>query len=418
MKNVFVTGIGVISPLGISPEDHISALKNFISGIQDTSGNNNYFLDNYGIAADFNPKDFIEDKKALKIMSRQTILGCSAAVIAIKNAGLDKHKIEEELNDNAVIFGAGIWNGSIITMIDALKTSITSNGQIDYALLGNEGYRNLPPLWILPRLPNTTAGQISIQNKIKGLNYTVVNGPNNGIIAIGEAFINIKTGRCKRIISGGAEGTAYADLYSPLKKRGIVTDNVNDSVPFGLRSKGYLCGEGAAVVVIEDDNAVNRQVSIKAEIVGYNNCYIPDFNLQDIERISIIYETCIRETLNSAGVQTEQIGFVQASASGHPVLDRAEASAILQLFGHKVAVTSIHSLTGNLFAASGPTSLACAIFQMNNGFISPMGHDNNLFFKDEINYILNNAKITNTEYVLVNSFDFTGSACCILLKKY
>jgi len=418
MNKVCITGIGIISPLGMNAEEHITALKNCLSGIKNTSGDSQFFLDQYGKVVDFNPKDYIEDRKALKIMSQHTILGCVASSIAMKEARLTKDKIEQEPNDNSIIFGAGVWNGGIVSMIDAIKASLNHNHKVDYAILGNKGYRNLPPLWILPRLPNTTAGQISIQNQIKGLNYSVVNGPNSGAIAIGEAFLNVKTGRSKRVFTGGAEGAANADLFHHFKNKGIVTENVKEAIPFGEESKSSFCGEGASVFVLEEKGAIDREVKIHGEIVAYNNFYVPEFSSSNIEGISYIYQACINETIKNGGVHWEQVGFIQANASGNPVIDKAEAMAISHVFKGKTPVTSIHSLTGYLFAASGPISLACALFQMNNSFIAPLKSTNNLFFDDKINYVNNGAITANIKYVLVNSFDHTGSACCILIKKF
>lgn len=418
MNKVYITGIGIISPLGMNAEEHITALKNCLSGIKNTSDDSQFFLDQYGKAVDFNPKDYIEDRKALKIMSRQTVLGSAASNIAMKEAHLTKDKIEKEANDNSIIFGAGIWNGGIITMIDAIKASLSEKHEVDYEILGNKGYRNLPPLWILPRLPNTTAGQISIQNQIKGLNYSVVNGPNSGTIAIGEAFINVNTGRCKRVFTGAAEGVANADLFHHFKNKGIVTENVKDAIPFGEESKSSFCGEGASVIVLEDKGAIDRLAQIQGEIIAYSNFYVPGFSSSNAESISFIYQACMTETIKNGGIHPGQVGFIQANASGNPVIDKAEAMAILHVFKGITPVTSIHSLTGNLFAASGPISLACALFQMNNSFIASLKSKNNLFFEDKINYVRNGAITANTKHVLVNSFDHTGSACCILIRKF
>lgn len=417
-ESVFITGLGILSPLGINLSEHVTALKEHRCGIswgEDLAGT---FLKAYGFVPSFSPADFIENKKAIKVMDRQAVLGCAATTMALQDAGITKQMIDGWADDHAVVFGAGAWNGSITTMLDALLPCIEPQGEIDYEKLGREGYRQLPPLWILPRLPNTTAGQISIQNSIKGLNYSVVNGANNGTIAIGEAFLNVRNGRCARVICGSAEGCAYPDLFYELSERGFASESCQGSLPFDKNSQGFVCSEGSAILVLENEKAAGqRPAKVYGRILAYVNACAPRFSQNLTGEIVKAYEYSILNALEAAKIDRTRVDFIQAAACGVPQIDLAEALAIKNIFGNSVPVTSHHAFVGNSLSASGATAVAYALLQLAHDFVAPIIRTQEFFMDKDLGYVKNRAIAQENRHCLVNAFDYSGSACSLVLAK-
>jgi 3-oxoacyl-[acyl-carrier-protein] synthase II len=217
-RTVCIIGFGALSPLGVGLPDHLAALRTSNPAAARSGAPAHAFLPHFGRVPPFDPVAYIPQRKTLKLMNRQTLLGCASAAAALRDADAGSTD-----GADGVVFGSGVWNGSVVSMRDALMPSLRSDGTVDYDYLCAEGYRNLPPHWILPLLPNTTAGQISILNRLKGLNLSIVNGPSSGFVALGEAFAAVRAGRASRLVCGGAEGDPPADLFSNLEQRGFAS---------------------------------------------------------------------------------------------------------------------------------------------------------------------------------------------------
>ncbi|MBN2532650.1 MAG: hypothetical protein JXB88_07155 [Spirochaetales bacterium] len=417
MENkVIVTGMGVLSPLGIELEKHITALKEGLCGIRFESRPGTDFPKVSGTVPGFKALDYITDKKALKIMNRQNILGCSAAVLAIKDAGLTRDIINQS-EDDAMLFAGGVMD-SILPLCEAVIPCLRSNGTIDYTKLGDYGYRNLPPLWILARLPNTTSGQISIQHTIKGFNNTIVNGMVSAALAIGEGYLQIKHGRSERVFCGGAEGEIYPDFYIRNENYGWLSGNYTGSAAFSVTGNGCLLSEGGAVLVLENEQATIRpNAQCYGEIIGYSNRYIPSFKEESWSRITPHYEKCMRDALDDAKIKAENVDFVQANGWGYQKMDYAEAAAIKAVYGSKAYITGCQPATGNTLAGMPAIAVCYALLQLNYNFIAPLIRTGDLFFEKELNYVKEKAISNHNRVCLVNSFDHLGGACSIVMKE-
>ncbi|MCC5468460.1 beta-ketoacyl-[acyl-carrier-protein] synthase family protein [Pelosinus baikalensis] len=415
-KKVVITGIGVLSSLGISTEDHLAAIKEGKSGLK--TPQDKTFMCNFGPIPDYNPGIFIKNKKAIRFFSQQTMNGCSAAELAIRDAQLSLEEICKNSHKNALIIGTGITQG-LKPLSEAIVSCTNTEGIIDYDKLGNTGYRLLPPLWMLSRLPNTTAGQISIQNSFQGLNYSLVNGINSGIVAIGEAFIAIKDQRAIRVVCGGSEDEIFADYFCRLSEESLTSVAVDASRPFCSDSKGFLCGEGCSICIVEDeDEAKARGAKIYGEIIGYSNYYIPDFKkLNSLNGIANYFEKSMLKALEMAKVSYNDINFIQASACGNPKLDFAEALAIKNIFGKKPFITTAQSYVGNTLAASGAISVAFASLALQANIIVPLLYTDHLFLDSELSYVKNKAIENESKFCLVNSFSYLGETCSLIIKK-
>jgi 3-oxoacyl-[acyl-carrier-protein] synthase II len=411
-----ITGIGIVSSLGITHEDHVAAMRQVKSGLRASEVKNSTY--NFGDIPDYNPADFIKNKKSIRFFSQQTIHGCSAAELAIRDAHLSLEEIGKNSQKNALIIGSGTTQG-LRPMSEAIVSATNTDGVVDYEKLGTEGYRLLSPLWMLSRLPNTTAGQISIQNSIQGLNYSVVNGMNSGIVAIGEAFIAVKDKRVSRVVCGGVEDEIYADYVSKLRTECLVSESIDDSKPFCSNSKGILCSEGSSICIVEDEKeAQSRDANIYGEIIGYSNYYIPHLEKEKSgDDIARHFEKSMQKALQMAQISCGDIDFIQASACGNPNLDFAEALAIKNVFGKKPFITAAQPYIGNTLAASGAISVAFACLALQANIVAPLLYSNSLFFDSDLRYVKNNAIENENKICLVNAFSHLGEICSLIIRK-
>lgn len=411
--NAVITGIGILSPIGIGIEAHLYGLKKGFTGLKPVQEK---IFDHFiAKVPDFCPGEYIRNKKALKFFSQQTKFGCTAAELAIRDAHLTPEVFKQDSQNNALIIGAGNTLG-LRPIAEALVPCVNEQGLIDYVEFGETGYRRLPPLWILSRLPNTTAGQISIEYGIQGLNYSIVNGVNSGIVALGEAFLLIKHGRAFRVICGGIEDEIMPDSFHRLLQDSYAVEMIEDSKPFCHDSQGFACSEGTALFIIETEaEALERQAKIYGEIVGYSNYYVPE-RCKD-KQLAIHFKKCMLKALEMAGISPMKVDFIQASAGGIERLDFAEAMAIQEIFGERPFVTTAQAHVGNTLVASGSISVVFACLGLVTGLIAPLQNYTKLYFDPGLHYIKERAVEAQSHYCLINSFSHLGETCTIILKK-
>lgn len=417
-NTVVISGIGILSPLGIGLEDHITALKEGKSSLRASAEGS--FANNIGSVPDFSPGKYIENKKALKFFSRQTIFGCTAAELAKQDTGLSVDEIKKKSLSTALIVGSGFTHSlSLKPVSEAIIPCVDENGNLDYSKLGDTGYRNLPPLWILGRLPNTTSGQISIQNGIKGLNYSVVNGINSGIVAIGESFLVLRQQRAVRAFCGAVEDAISPDVFCRMLDEGVISPSIHDSYPFSGKSKGFIGSEGAAILILETEKeAEERGAKPYAEIIGYSNLYIPDrADFGCPEDLVPHFEKCMIKALESADIAADDVDFIQASAGGNSIMDAAEAAAIRKLFGKNPWVTAVQSYIGNTLAASGAISVAISCLELQGGFIAPIISDKSHLLDKSLNYVTGQAVEVDSKICLINSFSYLGEISSLVVRK-
>lgn len=411
-EEVHISGWGVLSPLGLTIEEHTEYLEN---GAELKLKSSEY-QELTGVIPDFRPRDYIKDRKALKVMSRSILLGSITAKQALESSGFQVDEGATDSDGNGVIWGSSITN-SMTCMRDIVTDSANSDGSINYEKLGDTGYRQVPPLWIIPKLPNTAAGQISIQNQFKGINYSIVNGANNGFVSVGEAFESIRFNESQRILCGASEENPHGDFFHMLYSLGIASVSSSGSLSFSEDSDGAVISEAGVSFHLEGDSSLKKRGGKSfGRITGYGNMYIPDFDQINQEDLSNRYVDVMKAALDDSGLSITDIDFIQATGCGISKIDKAEALAIKKLFGDKVYVTSITSTTGYCLTASGPLSILTAMIQLKNGFLASIKRSNNLFYSKDLNYVKSNIKI-NSKRALCNSFDYFGSACSMVLVK-
>lgn len=408
INKVHIAGYGVLSPLGISAEEHIISLKEgkapglLPSTVQSLSGR----------IPPFNPRDYIKDRKALKVMSRQIITACIAAGEAVKNCPLSP----EDSLQSGVVWGAPV-STTLTSLEDVLLKSCDSQGVLDYGSLGDTGYRQLPPLWIIPKLPNTTAGRLSINHGFKGINYSVVNGFNNGFIALGEAFDSIRWTESEKVLTGGSEEWVRGDYLAKLKMEDAAAVSSQGSLSFSPHSEGFLTSEASVCFLLESEESLKRRGGEShGSLLGYSNRTVPDIMKLTPQKLADSYYNVMKEALADAGMNPASVDSIQASGCGIPLLDKAEILAIKKLFPHNPPITSVCSAAGYALTASGPLSVITALLQLKEGFLAPLVRGDDLYEEDSLNYVRETIEFSGS-LTLCNSFDFYGSAASLIIKK-
>lgn len=423
-KKVLITGLGLLSSLGLGVEETVSALLEGRCGISMGDAQrelgDTYWPDYYGVVTGFQPQDFISDRRSIRKNTRIIHLSVSAAKLALEDADWTSGD-EAGAYDDGVIIAVGIEeNKSGFNAV--YKASVNGYGEFDYELCGTQGVSKCPPTYILPRLPNTAAGQIAIAYQIKGINYSIVNNTNGGVVAVGEALNNIKSGRVKRIIAGGCNspiGITYAyrnkyfDNFFDLTERG--------SAPFSRDRIGVIPAEGAGFLVLEEEaSALARGAKIYGEVRGFSSTSKPRGANSTLE-LSRCFGRSMFRALESAGIEPHQVSSINASGIGLPAEDAAECMAIKKVFGQRVKdipVSASKSQTGYMETASGSLELGIAALSIARDFVPPtirwIGGDPDC----DLDFVAGGARHYKNEHVLCNSFDIKGGVCSIIISKY
>lgn len=409
-RRIVITGIGPITPVGIGKDEVWQALINGKSGIGPITRFDPSVLTAKiaGEVKDFDPTLYI-DKKEAKRMDRFTQFAIAAAKMAIEDANLDLTK--ENLTRIGTCVGTGI--GGVETLHDQYKT------------LFEKGANRVSPFFVPMMIANMAAGQVSITFGLKGPNSSVVTACASGTNSIGDAFKIIARGDADLMIAGGTEAAV-----SPIAVAGFCSmkalstrndDPTKASRPFDKDRDGFVLGEGAGIVVLEElEHALARGANIYAEIIGYGtnaDAYHITAPAPEGEQAA----ACIKMALDDAKVSPTDIDYINAHGTSTPMNDLNETLAIKKVFGDhakKLAVSSTKSMTGHLLGAAGAVEVIIAALTITNSIIPPTINyttpDDNL----DLDYVPNVARSANVDMALSNSFGFGGHNATLLLKKY
>jgi len=409
-KKVVITGIGIISPIGIGKKKFTEALKKGISGVDLISS---FDVSQYPtkIAAevkDFNPEDYIEKKK-IKRMDRFCQFAFAAAKMAIEDSQLDLTK--EDLSRIGVIIGSGI--GGIATIEREMEVLLT------------KGPSRISPFLIPMEIINIAAGEVAIQYGFKGPNYGVVSACASSNHAMGDALRILRHGDADIIISGGSEAA-----ITPLGLAGFCAAKAlstrNDepkkaSRPFDKNRDGFVMGEAAAIVVLETlEHAVKRNARIYAELAGYaatDDAYHITAPRED----GTTQALCMKLALQDAEVLPSEVDYINAHGTSTQLNDKYETLAIKQTFGeyaYKIPISSTKSMTGHLLGAAGAIELAAILMCMENNFIHPTINYEIPDPECDLYYVPNTYIEKEINVALSNSFGFGGHNAAIVVKKF
>jgi len=409
MRRVVITGLGVVSPAGSNLKkfwENITAGKSAVSKITkfDVS---DFPVQIAAEVKDFNPLDYF-DKKEVRRTDPFIQFAMGAAVQAVKSAGLEDSNVDPERV--GVLIGSGI--GGLYTV------------ETQHSILLEKGPRRVSPYCVPMEIINMASGLVSIRFGFKGPNISVVTACATGTHAIGEAYRTILYGDADVMIAGGAES-----CITPLSVAGFAAARAlstrNDepekaSRPFEKNRDGFVMGEGAGIVVLEEyEHAKKRGAEILAEVVGYGtsgDAYHMTAPAPGGEGAA----RAIRNALKDAGIAPEEIDYVNAHGTSTKFNDLYETMAIKTVFGdhaYKLKVSSIKSMIGHLLGAAGGVETVAAVMTLKTGVIPPTINYEEPDPECDLDYVPNEAVEMDVKYVLKNSFGFGGTNACLVLKK-
>lgn len=414
MKRVVVTGLGAITPLGNSVDVFWDNIKNGKSGAATiTKMDVSKFKTQFGCEVKgFNPDEYIE-KKELKKYDLHTQYAIAASDQAIKDAGLDFASIDAtDREDMGVIWATG--NGGMGTFEEQLLEFHTSGGVPRFS-----------PFFIPKMIVDIAAGVISIRHKLFGPNYCTVSACASSNTALISAFDTIRMGKAKLMVAGGSEA---AIIYSALGGFGAAQalskrndDPASASRPFDQNRDGFVIGEGAGALILEDlEYARSRGAKIYAEIVG-GGMAADAYHLTGTPPDGFGATLGMKKALKEAGISPDQIDYVNAHATSTGLGDMSELNGIKTVFGdHPVAISATKSMTGHLLGAAGAVeSIICALAVKEDiipGTINTQQLDEKT--PEGLNVILGKSVSQPVRYALNNTFGFGGHTATSIFKKY
>jgi len=406
---VALTGVGLVSPLGIGTRENWEALKAGRSGIGPITrfDASQYPVRIAGEVKGFDPSLYVS-KKDIKKMDSFILYGMGATHYAIEDAGFQI--TPENAERVAVVIGSGIGG---LPLIESQHRRVWEGGPDRFS-----------PFFIPGLIANMTAGQVSIKYGAKGPNLATVTACTTGAHAIGEAYRMIQYGDADAAITGGTEA-----VITPLAVGGFsamrALSTRNDepqraSRPWDKGRDGFVIGEGAGILLLEEwDAAAARGADIYAEMVGYGmsgdayHISAPSEDGDGPARVMI-------NTLRDAEIDGDQIDYINAHGTSTPMGDRVETIAVKRVFGDrakKIAISSTKSMTGHLLGAAGGLEMGILALTVKHGVIPPTINYEEPDPECDLDYVPNVAREVNVRYALSNSFGFGGTNGCLILKK-
>lgn len=367
VPEVVITGLGVVSPIGIGTTAFWTSLDRQISGVRrisafDTCGTGLPFG---GEVVDFDAKEFVKPRKSLKVMSREIQLGVVAASLATSEAGVVPDGVDPERL--GVVFGADMIHCEPDEIANAYRRSL-AGGRFDIRLWGRSAMEEIYPLWMLKYLPNMPACHIAIAHDARGPNNSHSLSEASSLMALGEATRIIERGDADIIIAGGTACRVHPVLWVRSKLQEVTRRHDEPDRllrPFDAHRDGFVNGEGAAAFVLERrEHAAARGAKMLARVIGYGTSYERRADGQPPEGFGT--RRAIRAGLRSAGLRPSDIGHVNAHGLSTVGDDRAEAQAIRAELGD-VPVTAPKSFFGNLSAGTGAVEAVASVLALVNG---------------------------------------------------
>lgn len=410
MRRVVVTGLGMLSPLGNSPESTFEALLAGKSGISmiehfDTEQYPTKFA---GLVKDFNVEDYMPKKDAKK-MDLFIQYGVAAGIQALKDSGLEIN--ESNAPRVGVAIGSGIGGLGLI--------------EENHEKLLKSGPRKLSPFFVPSTIINMIAGNLSIMYGMKGPNISIVTACTSGVHNIGHAARMIAYGDADAMVAGGAEkASTHLGMGGFGAARALSTRNDDPqkaSRPWDKDRDGFVLGDGAGVVMLEElESAKARGAKIYAELVGFGMSG-DAYHMTSPPPNGDGAAAAMQNAINDAKVPVEKIGYINAHGTSTPAGDIAETNAVKSIFGEhaqSVMVGSTKSMTGHLLGAAGAVEAIFTIQAIAEGKVPPTINLENPDEGCDSDYITDGAREVDLEYALCNSFGFGGTNGSLLFKKF
>jgi len=409
-NRVVITGVGMVSPLGIGNEENWQALIAGRSGVTRITrfDPTDFPCKIAGEVHGFEPEKWIE-KKEIKKSDTFIHYAIAAAQFAVDDARLIINA--DIATRSGVIIGSGIGG---LPLIEEMHKKMLEKGP-----------GRISPFFIPGLIVNLASGQVSIRFGAKGPNSAPATACATGAHAIGDSFKIIQRGDADVMIAGGAEA-----VITPLAVGGFSAmralstrndDPERASRPWDLARDGFVMGEGAGIVILEErEHALRRGASIYCELTGYamsSDAYHITAPSEDGDGAA----RAMTQALNDAGLRPQQINYINAHGTSTPHGDKGETMAIKKAFGehaYSLAISSTKSMTGHLLGAAGGLESAICAVAIRNSLLPPTINYENPDPECDLDYVANSARSADLEHVLSNSFGFGGTNACLIFSKH
>jgi 3-oxoacyl-[acyl-carrier-protein] synthase II len=398
---IVITGLGVVSSIGIGKDEFWNSLLRGRSGISPVSSfdTSNQFNHNGGEVKDFKPEDFMP-QELIRSASRASQMALAAAKLAVKDAYLASDDISNI--NTAICVGTNIGSIQTVEKVNEILLSGNANNISDNLLV---------------QIPTeTTPAVIAKEFNLHGVNMLFSTACSAGNYAVGYGFDLIKLGRAQVVLAGGFDSLSKVAFTGFNQFSAVASDKCR---PFDKNRKGMMVAEGAGLLVLESlENALRRKAPIYAEVLGYGlSCDAHHMTTSSVEGI----KECIRKALNQAGVSAENVDYISAHGTGTLTNDKNECAAIKEVFGHrfkKIPTSSIKSMLGHTMgAASAIEAIACAL-AIKNDMIPPTINYETPDPECDIDCVPNQSRKHTVTTALNNSYAFGGNNACLVLNKF
>jgi 3-oxoacyl-[acyl-carrier-protein] synthase II len=415
-RRVVITGLGLVTPVGNTVEDTWTALMSGRSGADYIK---KFDAERFSVkfaceVKNFDPLVFIAKKEARK-MGAFIHYAVVASIEAMADSGIkltEEGKLPGDIAENV-----GTYISSGIGDFWAIER--------EHSKLLDDGPDRVSPFFIVSAIVNLAAGQVSIRFGAKGPNSATATACAAGAHAIGDSFRIIQRGDADVMICGGAESAITPMSIAGFASMRALSTNNDDpqhaSRPFERDRDGFVIGEGAGIMILEElESAKRRGAKIYAELVGYGAA-ADAFHLTMPDETGSGARRVMQKTLKDAGVSPEQIGYINAHGTSTPYNDKFETKAIKDTFGahaYKLAVSSTKSMTGHLLGAAGGIESVFSTLVLHRNVLPPTINYVNPDPDCDLDYVPNEPREARVEYVLSNSFGFGGTNAALLFKRY
>ncbi|MDN5554915.1 beta-ketoacyl-ACP synthase II [Prevotella sp.] len=414
MKRVVITGLGAITPLGNNINEFWENIVNGKSGAAPlTKFDCSKFKTHFGCEVkDFHPEEFL-DRKELRSNDLFTQYAIAASDEAIKDSKLHPETMSEaERSEIGVIWASG--NGGIGTLEKELKEYYAGDGTPRFS-----------PFLIPKMIVNMAAGVISIRNGLLGTNYATVSACSSSNTAIINAFDTIRLGKATAMICGGSEAAITESSIGGFNALQALSKSNDDpqgaSRPFDETRNGFVIGEGAGALVLEDlEHALKRNATIYAEIIG-GGMAADAYHITGTHPDGLGAVLCMQKALADAGLSPDKIDYINAHATSTQMGDISELKGIKKVFGDRsIKVTGTKSMTGHLLGAAGAIESIISILSIRDNIIPATINTENPDKEnpENIDLVLHHSRYEPVNYVLNNTFGFGGHTASSIFKKY
>ncbi|MDE5967185.1 MAG: beta-ketoacyl-ACP synthase II [Lachnospiraceae bacterium] len=408
-RRVVITGMGTLNPIGNSVEEAWKNCKAGVCGIDNITAfdTTDFKVKVAGEVKNFKPEEYI-DKREARRMDRFTQLAVAAANEAVKMSGLDMEK--EDADRCGVLVSSGI--GGLGTLAD------------EHTRGSERGFEKVSPLFVPMSIVNMAAGQIAIAHGFKGMCSCVVTACAGGTNAVGDAFHYIRDGYSEVMLCGGSESTVTPfgiGGFASMKALSLATDANRASIPFDKERDGFVLGEGAGILVLEEyEHAKARGAQIYAEVIGYGvSC--DAYHITAPSPDGSGPAKCMENAVKDAGISLTDIEYINAHGTSTHLNDAGETRAIRMLFGEhadKLMVSSTKSMTGHMLGGTGAVEAIFTAMALKDGFVPATINYQVPDEECDLDIVPNKGREKDIKVALSNSLGFGGHNASIVFKKY